>query len=84
MARCGMKVHAYYREKIVNGINRSSEFALYIPDWAVKEGVKIGDLDQPDISIGCLSTELKRYGYFFLAPTLIYRDTYPRNRKINM
>lgn len=27
-------------------------------------------------------TELKRYSYFFLAPTLIYRDEYVKIRKI--
>lgn len=45
MARSGMKVHAYYREKIINGINRNGEFAMFIPEWAKKQGVKESDLD---------------------------------------
>lgn len=79
-----MKVHAYYREKIINGINRNGEFAMFIPEWAKKQGVKESDLDQPDISVGNFYEELSRYAYFFLAPTLIYRDSYPRNRKIRL
>eukprot|EP00347_Sterkiella_histriomuscorum_P008862 403343458 len=84
MARCGMKVHAYFREKILNGIHRNSELSLYIPQWAAKQGIQVGDLDIPDISVGSMKTEFQRFAYFFLAPTLLYRDTYPRNRKLRM
>ncbi len=31
MARMSMKMHAYFREKIVNGINRDGEIAKFIP-----------------------------------------------------
>jgi len=36
MARSGMKVHSYFREKIINGINRGSSVANFIPSWAEK------------------------------------------------
>lgn len=51
MSRCAMKVHAYFREKIVNGINRNSEYTRFIPEWAKKQGVKEEDLDLPCISV---------------------------------
>lgn len=31
MARMSMKMHAYFREKMVNGINRDGEIAKFIP-----------------------------------------------------
>jgi hypothetical protein len=31
MARMSMKMHAYFREKMVNGINREGEIAKFIP-----------------------------------------------------
>jgi sterol O-acyltransferase len=31
-----------------------------------------------------LQTELLRFGYFFLAPSLVYRDTYARTKKFRM
>jgi len=38
MARMSMKMHAYFREKMVNGINREGEIAKFIPQWAKKLG----------------------------------------------
>lgn len=38
MARMSMKMHAYFREKMVNGINREGEIAKFIPQWAEKMG----------------------------------------------
>ena len=40
MARLTMKVHAYFREKVVNGINKEGEIALFVPEWAKKAGMK--------------------------------------------
>jgi hypothetical protein len=34
MARLCMKMHAYFREKIVNGLPKYSEVANFIPQWA--------------------------------------------------
>ncbi|CDW73192.1 mboat family protein [Stylonychia lemnae] len=93
LARVSMKVHAYFREKIINGVNKDGELALYIPEWAKKLGVKESDLDQPVIDIqGKIYqfltfsldtiTEIKRFAYFFICPTLVYRDSYVVRRKI--
>ena len=93
MARCSMKAHSYFREKVLYGINKDGEYANFIPDWAAKLGVKKEDLDLPVININGkfifnlldnvdLLSETKRFIYFFFAPTLIYRDNYVRTRKI--
>lgn len=47
MARVSMKIHGYFREKIINGLNKDGPIALFIPSWAQKMGVKVEDLDQP-------------------------------------
>jgi hypothetical protein len=31
MARMSMKIHAYFREKLVNGINKDGDIAKFIP-----------------------------------------------------
>ena len=41
MARLLMKVHAYFREKIVNSINKDGEVSLFIPEWAKRQGMKV-------------------------------------------
>ena len=51
MARVTMKVHAYFREKIINGVNKDGYYATFIPDWAIKAGITIEDLDQPKIEV---------------------------------
>ena len=51
MARVSMKMHAYLREKVVNGMVEYGDVALFIPEWAKKQGVKVEDLDQPHITI---------------------------------
>jgi hypothetical protein len=45
MARLSMKMHAYFREKILNAILKDSSIALFIPEWAKKQGMKVQDLD---------------------------------------
>jgi hypothetical protein len=45
MARVAMKIHAYFREKMVNGLYRTSEIALFIPNWAKKAGMRAEDID---------------------------------------
>lgn len=50
-ARISMKVHAYFREKMLNGVNKDSHWAKFIPDWAAKVGVTEKDLDLPNITI---------------------------------
>lgn len=82
MARVSMKIHGYFREKIINGLNKDGPIALFIPSWAQKMGVKVEDLDQPQIDVKDLATEVARYGFYFICPTLIYRDKYVLRRSI--
>lgn len=80
-ARLSMKVHAYLREKLLYGVYPDSQAANYVPDWAAKLGVTKESLRSYTISVGDWQTELGRYVYFLFAPTLVYRDSYPRSRK---
>lgn len=77
MARISMKMHSYFREKMLFGIP-NNHYALYIPPSLKSKGITIEDLHLPLITIEDEFTELKRFIYFFFAPTLIYRDAYPR------
>ena len=51
MARSSMKMHAYFREKMLNAMYREGSVARFIPEWAKKNGVKLEDIDQPNITI---------------------------------
>lgn len=77
MARMSMKMHSYLREKLMFG-NGPNDYATFIPDNLVKKGMTVENLYIPSITIEDLGTELKRFMFFFLCPTLIYRDSYPR------
>jgi sterol O-acyltransferase len=75
MARFSMKQHAYFREKLLYGIP-GNPYATFIPEFL--NGITEGDLNSPTITIEGLRTEFRRYMYYSFAPTLIYRDEYPR------
>lgn len=77
MVRMSLKAHSYLREKLLFG-NGDNEYSTFIPESLLKKGVTIKSLNIPKIQIKDLATELKRFLYFFFAPTLIYRDSYPR------
>jgi hypothetical protein len=47
MARMGMKVHAYFREKMLLAVYPENSYAKFIPNWAEKLGTKESDLDIP-------------------------------------
>eukprot|EP00349_Pseudokeronopsis_sp_Brazil_P008646 CAMPEP_0202965528 /NCGR_PEP_ID=MMETSP1396-20130829/9471_1 /ASSEMBLY_ACC=CAM_ASM_000872 /TAXON_ID= /ORGANISM="Pseudokeronopsis sp., Strain Brazil" /LENGTH=304 /DNA_ID=CAMNT_0049688267 /DNA_START=838 /DNA_END=1752 /DNA_ORIENTATION=- len=84
-----MKMHAYIREKMLygrrgDGNQTLDDLAEFIPEWAKKKGVKIEDLSLPDIKIEGMQEETKKFFYFFFAPTFIYRDSYPRTRRIRI
>lgn len=72
MFRICMKMHSYFREKILHG-NGPNEYQKFLPKDA-----KIEDLVQPKIKISNFNKELSRYTYYLLCPTLIYRDSYPK------
>lgn len=84
MARMSMKLHSYFREKLIHGILQNPEIEKFIPEWAQKQGLTEQDLNTPDIRIRSLKEELCCYLYFHFSPTLIYRDYYPRSRHIRI
>lgn len=84
MARISMKLHAYFREKMVNAVVKDKSLTEFIPEWGHKLGITVEELDLPVITLECMQTELARFGYFFLAPTLVYRDTYARSKKFRL
>jgi hypothetical protein len=45
MARISMKMHAYFREKMINCVYKKKDIALFIPDWAKRHGMKEEDID---------------------------------------
>jgi sterol O-acyltransferase len=77
MARISMKMHSYFREKMLFGMGKN-EYSHYIPPNLIQKGITIQDLTLPTITVEDEFTELRRFIYFFFAPTLIYRDSYPR------
>lgn len=77
MVRLCMKMHSYFREKLLHGLGKN-EFQKFIPP-----GADPSDLTLPGINISNFNQEVTRYAYFLLCPSLIYRDSYPkRNRSI--
>ena len=77
MVRMSLKMHSYLREKLLFG-NGDNEYARFIPESLVKKGVTLEYLSLPEINIHDMQVEFHRFLYFFFAPTLIYRDSYPR------
>ena len=77
MVRMSLKMHSYLREKLLFA-NGKNEYASFIPESLLKKGVTLEYLNIPNITISDIHTEYQRYLYFFFAPTLIFRDTYPR------
>jgi sterol O-acyltransferase len=69
-----MKVHAYLREKVLYG--RKNDYATWVPPYL--SHVKLDALSIPTITVESFDVEISRYLYFSFAPTLIYRDSYPR------
>lgn len=56
-------------------------FADFLPPSAAKYGVSLASLQaaRADITIGDTNQEIGRFVYFLFAPTLVYRDEYPRS-----
>jgi sterol O-acyltransferase len=77
-ARISMKVHAYYREKIL-WARFDGKFASE-PKSVGADGMTFLGLPFPHPDY--LTGEIHKYGYFFFAPTLVYRDSYPRTSRI--
>lgn len=58
-----------------------ASFANYLPPEAAQAGIETASLvaAQPAITIGDANEEIGRFVFFQFAPTLVYRDEYPRN-----
>lgn len=77
-ARMSMKVHAYYREKVLWS-RFDGKFAS-APQSVGPDGLTFLGLPFPQSDY--LIEEIQKFGYFMVAPTLIYRDSYPRTSRI--
>jgi sterol O-acyltransferase len=76
-ARLSMKAHSYLREKMLYGFG-PNEFSSFLPEEVTAKGITLAQTCPPTINILSLFKELQRYLYYCFAPTLIYRDSYPR------
>jgi sterol O-acyltransferase len=72
--RMMMKSHSYLRNKL-----------LYCTDNPYKdldrEFTKDKEYKRPVFSVEDISMEIRRYSYFFVSPTLVYRDSYTLTSK---
>ena len=75
-ARMSMKVHAYFREKIL--WNRFE--AMFSSEPKCSDNYSLFHLPFPQFDY--FTEEISKFGYFMFAPTLIYRDAYPRTARI--
>jgi sterol O-acyltransferase len=73
MVRISLKIHAYFREKILFGLrDYHMKYIIFSPHGTI-------DSDSiPEIEIGSISREIHKFTYFLFCPSLIYRDEYPR------
>lgn len=76
-ARMSMKMHSYYREKVVCHTN-NYEFVSKPQTWF---RIPFVDLSFPTFSY--FFSEISRFSLFHFAPTLLFRDSYPRLSKTN-
>lgn len=73
-ARLSMKIHSYFREKLLYGLKEyHMEYATFV--YTTSKNKIIGET--LDLRICDLYSELKRFWYFSFCPSLIYRDNYP-------
>ncbi|CAG9334908.1 unnamed protein product [Blepharisma stoltei] len=77
MIRFIMKMHSYFREKLLYG-NGRNRYSSYIPSHIENLGYSEKDIQRPQINLKDFAKEFKRYTYFLYVPTLIYRDSYPK------
>lgn len=73
--RCAMKMHSYFREKFLHG-NGPNIYAKFVPSYA--KGLDPNEIVLPKIKIRAWPIEIKQFTYYHFAPTLIYRDQYPK------
>ncbi len=74
--RMGMKMHAFYRESIKTArIQRSGEGPKITPETDPLTVANSRFFDR-------FEDQIKQYFFFHFSPTLIYRNAYPRSRKV--
>jgi hypothetical protein len=56
-----MKIHSYARNKILYGI--PNKLARFVPKEMVAMGLREDNIVLPEITIGTISQEIKRYGF---------------------
>ena len=71
--RMAMKAHSYLRNKLL--YCSDNKFRDKVPAFVLRNS-KAESMKIPNFDLGDISTEIRRFTYFFIAPTLIYRDQY--------
>ena len=69
--RMAMKAHSYLRNKLLYCTD--NKYRSKVPNFITKNS-KADSIKFPTFTIKDVSTEIRRFTYFFIAPTLIYRD----------
>lgn len=82
MTRNMLKMHAYFREKILYGFKDYHPQYAYFTPYTKKDGQEMVKPEIPEITIESFTKEMKRFFYYYFCPSLVYRDTYPRLPKI--
>lgn len=72
-------MHSYLRNKLLYCTD--NEYKGLIPVEFKAKGIDSNKIFQPKFEISDLWTEIKRFSFFFVAPTLLYRDSYPKASK---
>jgi sterol O-acyltransferase len=74
MTRFSLKIHSYFREKMLYGLKE------YHMNYATFSPIKTKEMQSEliDIDIKDIFTEFRRFNYYLFCPSLIYRDVYPR------
>jgi sterol O-acyltransferase len=76
--RMSMKIHAYFREKVL-WERFGGKFASQPKSCDASHSTFFG---LPFPQLDYFMEEIGKFGYFMFAPTLIYRDSYPRTSRI--
>lgn len=81
--RIVMKIHSYFRNKLLYCTKNNEKYINFIPKWIKEKGFKERDLYIPKMNMDETSLEIQKFTYFLFSPTLIYRDIYPLRAKID-
>lgn len=77
LARTSLKIHGYFREKLLYGFkDYHLEYANFKPSKVA------GHIVNPEIVVEGFAKEFFKFAYYFFCPSLIYRDSYPRIKMV--